>query len=113
QLLGQDVRLGGVAAAEDGAGLLVDEADLVSLWTPAAEVGAVAVVDEGEDAPADRHARLPRMSRLFPGVPVGADLLRLLDVERLAGLVVLERRALQVHAELRRPRRGRVRARAP
>ena len=49
----------------------------------------------------------------FQASRIRLDLLALLDVERLAGLVELQRRALQVHAELGRPHGGRVRARRP
>ena len=49
----------------------------------------------------------------LPGRAIGADLLRLLDVKRLAALVELQRRRLQVHAELRRPFRRGVGRRAP
>ena len=52
--------------------------------------------------PASRHA-----------VAEGVDLLRLLDVERLAALVELQGRRLHVHAQPRRPCRGRVRGGAP
>src|SRR6201999_4211943 len=66
-----------------------------------------------DDAAADGDARVAGMAGLFPRLTVGANLRGLLDVEGLAGLVVLERRALQVHAELCRPDRGRVGAGAP
>ena len=67
ELFDQDVRLGGIAAAEDGAGLLVDEADLVGFLAPSAEIGAVAIIDEREDAAADGDARFARVTGLFPG----------------------------------------------
>jgi hypothetical protein len=50
---------------------------------------------------------------LFPRRAVSPDLFGLLDVERLAALVDLERRTLQVHAELRRPFCRRICAGAP
>src|SRR3981081_4306393 len=56
---------------------------------------------------------LARMSRLLPSRAIGADLRRLLHMEGLAGFVVLECRALQVHPELCRPDRGGVRASTP
>ena len=68
--------------------LSLDEADLVLALVAAAEIGAVAIVDQREDAAADRDARLARVAGRLPGLAVGADLLGLLDVERLAGLVV-------------------------
>src|SRR5690606_882149 len=66
-----------------------------------------------EDAPAHRHARLPRVTGLAPRLAEHADLLRLLHVQRLAGLVELQGRALEVHAQARRPGRRGVRRRAP
>src|SRR5690606_23312093 len=103
----------GVGAPEDRAGSLVQVADLVAVVALAAEVGEVALVDQGEDAPAHRHARLPRVTGPAPRLAEHADLLRLLHVQRLAGLVELQGRALQVHAEARRPGRRGVRRRAP
>ena len=44
QFFDELVRLAGVAASEHGAGLLVDEADLIGLGARPAEIGAVAVV---------------------------------------------------------------------
>lgn len=54
-----------------------------------------------------------RVAGFLPRGAIGADLFGLLDVEGLPRLVVLPRRALQVHTRLRRPDRRRVRARAP
>src|SRR5699024_4531184 len=87
--------------------------DLVVLLLPAAEVGAVAIVDQREDAAADRDARITRMAGGSPCVAEGLDLLGLLDVQRLAALVELQRRGHEVHPEARRPRRGGVRRGAP
>src|SRR3954468_18557828 len=53
------------------------------------------------------------MTSLFPGGAVGPDLSCLLHVKSLAGLVILERRTLQVHAEPGGPDRRRVRGGAP
>src|SRR4029434_7735838 len=50
---------------------------------------------------------------MLPRRSIKPDLLGLLDMERLAALVDLECRALQVHAELRRPLRRRIGAGAP
>ena len=50
QLLDQDVRLGGIAAAEDRLGLRGNKPDLVVLVAAAAEIGAIAVVGDGDDA---------------------------------------------------------------
>ena len=113
ELLDQDVRLGGVAAAENGALRFAEHADLVALLAAAPEIAAVALVDQREDAARHRHPRRARMPGFFPRRAVEPDLLRLLDVERLAALIDLERRALQVHAELGRPLRGGVGAGAP
>ena len=88
ELLDQNIRLGGIAAAEDRPCLLVDKADLVLVLAPAAEIGAIAIVHQREDAAADRDARLARMAGLLPGGAEGPDLGGLLDVEGLSGLVV-------------------------
>ena len=53
ELLDEHVRLGGVAAAEDGALLFAEQSDLVPLLAAAPEVHAVALVDQREDAAAD------------------------------------------------------------
>src|SRR6185437_1995244 len=104
---------GSVAAAEDGARVVAEEADLVVFLAAAPEIVAVAVVHQGEDAAADRHPRLARVPGLLPCRAEDLDLLRLLDVERASALVGLEGRALQVHPELGGPARRRVRAGAP
>ena len=57
--------------------------------------------------PAARRRARPLSTRRQP------ELFRLLHVKRLAALVDLERRALQVHAHLGRPHRRRVRRRTP
>src|SRR4029077_10368888 len=89
------------------------KSDLVLGLAAAPEVHAVAFVDQCEDAAGDRHPRRARVPGLLPCRAVEPDLLRLLRVERLSALVDLERRALQVHAELGRPFRRRIRAGAP
>src|ERR1700744_1914669 len=53
ELLDEHVRLGGVAAAEDRPGPLVDESDLVTLFAPAPEISAITIVHQREDAAAD------------------------------------------------------------
>ncbi len=73
----------------------------------------VPIIDQREDTAAYRDPWLAPAANLFPGGAEGPDLGSLLDVEWLTGLVVLERRALQIHAELRRPGRGGVGAGAP
>src|SRR4051812_12281444 len=87
ELLDQRIRLGCVAAAEDRPGPLVDESDLVLPVTLVSEIGAVAVVDQREDAAADRDPRLARMAGFLPGSTERPDLSGLLDVESLSGLV--------------------------
>jgi len=66
ELLDEDVRLGGVAAAEDGALAAAEKADLVALLAAAPEIHPVAIVGEREDAAADRHPRRTRVPGLFP-----------------------------------------------
>src|SRR4029079_2196815 len=51
----EDLRLGGVAASKNRAGVVAEKTDLVPALILASEVGAVAVVHQGEDAAADRH----------------------------------------------------------
>src|ERR1035437_7044799 len=93
------MRLGGIAAAEDRPSPVVDESDLVIIFAPAPEIGAVTIVHQREDAAADRDPRLASMACLLPGSAVGPDLGGLLHVESLACFVVLECRTLQVHPE--------------
>src|SRR5262249_47840 len=76
--------------------------------TATTEIGAVQIVDQREYVAADRHPWSTRVTGLFPGIPEGLDLCGLLNVETLTRLVVLQRGALQVHAKLRCPPRGRV-----
>src|SRR5689334_7329330 len=71
------------------------------------------MVNEREDASADRHAWLALMSGVLPRLTIRVDLLALLHVQRLAGLVIFEGRALEIHPELRRPSRRRIRAGTP
>jgi hypothetical protein len=59
-------------------------------------MGVIAIVDEREDAAADRNPRLARMAGLLPGSAVRPDLGGLLHMEGLTSFVVLERGALQV-----------------
>src|SRR5690349_19081911 len=106
ELLDQHVGLGSVGTAEDRLGLRVDEPDLVGVLVLAAEVCPVPVVGEGEYAPAYRNPRLPLVASRLPCVAEGLDLLSLLQVEGLVGLVVDQRRALQVQAQPGRPGGG-------
>ncbi len=58
QLFDEHVRLRGIAAAEHGAPVVTEEADRVRALAVAAEIGAVAIVHQREDAAADRHPGL-------------------------------------------------------
>ena len=78
ELLHQDVGLGGGAAAEDGAGLLAEVADLVRFLAAAAELGAVAVIEQRENAAANGDAGSTDMAGFLPGGAIGANLGRLL-----------------------------------
>ncbi len=91
ELLDEDVRLGGVAAAKNGSGVVAEEADRVLVLVAAPEIGAVTVVHEGKDAAADLHPRLARMTGRLPRLTEYPDLLRLLFVERPSALVIFER----------------------
>src|ERR1700742_3501949 len=72
ELFDENVWLGGIAATEDRACLLVNKTDLVHLLTPPAKVRSIAIVNERENAAADRHAGLARMARRFPGRAEGS-----------------------------------------
>ena len=90
ELLNEDVRLGGVAAAKNGSCVVAEEADSVLVLVPASETRTVAVVHECKDAAADRYPRLARMTGRLPRLTEYPDLLRLLDVERTSALVIFE-----------------------
>jgi hypothetical protein len=77
------------------------------------EVGAIAIVNQREDAAAHGHTRLTLVPSLLPCLPVGLDLLALLHVQRFAALIVFERRALEVHSQFCRPSGRGVRAGSP
>src|SRR5258705_13812481 len=87
ELLDERIRLGRVAAAEDRPRALVDKSDLVLRLTLLSEIGAVAIVDQGEDAAADGDAWLASMACLLPSGAVGPDLGGLLHMEGLACFV--------------------------
>src|SRR6185503_14287554 len=91
----QHVGFRGVRAAEDGPRVCVDVADLVLVAGVTTEVRPVAVVNEREDAAADRHARLTLVSGVLPRLTIGFNLFALLYVQRLAGLIIFERRTLE------------------
>src|SRR6185437_3052092 len=103
----------GIAAAENGALGGAEHAHLVAFLAPSPEIHAIAIIRQREDAARDRNPRRARVAGLLPCRAIEPDLLRLLHVERLAAFVDLERRALQVHAELRRPLRRGIGAGAP
>src|SRR5215475_12337485 len=103
ELFDQHLGFRGVRAAKNGARVGVDVADLVLVASVTSEIDPVAIVDERENAATHRHARLTLVPGLFPCLPVGFDLLALLNVQRFAALVVLESRALEVHSQLRGP----------
>ena len=112
QLLDQLVGLGREALAEDGAFLFAQHTDLV-LALVVVEIHPVLIAHQREDRARHRDARRARMPGRFPRLAIKPDLFGLLDVERLTALVDLERRRLQVHAELGRPLRRRIGAGAP
>src|SRR5699024_12261379 len=93
---------------------VVAQADLVLLpATTPAEVGPAQVIGAREDRPAARHPRLPLPAGLVPGAAELLDLLGLLDVDRLAGLVDLQRGTHQVQPHLGGPRAGAFAAAPP
>jgi hypothetical protein len=48
------------------------------------------------------------MAGVLPRLTIGFNLLALLYVQRFAGLIILERRTLEIHAEFRGPLGRRV-----
>src|SRR5262249_53443253 len=98
ELIDEDVRLGSVAATKDGPLATAEKSDLVLAIIPAAEIGAVALVHQGENTAAHGYTRLARMPGRLPRLPKDPDLLRLLDVKRASALVDFECRALQAHS---------------
>src|SRR5882672_5124324 len=113
EFLHQHLGFRGVRATKDGPRVRVDVADLVPVAGVATEVRPVAVVHEREDAAADRHAWLTPVSGVLPRLTIGFNLLALLYVQRLAGLIIFERRTLKIHAQSRGPRGRRVGTRTP
>src|SRR3954470_23877309 len=61
ELLDEHVRLGGVRAPEDRLRLRVQVADLILILASLSEIRAVPIVDQREDAAADRYAWLALM----------------------------------------------------
>src|SRR5580765_357255 len=111
--LDEHVGLRSVRAAKDGPRVGVGVTDLVLVTGVAAKILVVAVVDDREDAAADGHAWVAPVSGGFPSLTIGFNLLALLDVQRFARLIILERRTLEIHAEFRGPLGRRVGTRAP
>jgi len=87
KLFDQDIRLGCIATAEDRSCGFVKEAYFVLFLTAASEIATITVVDQCENTAANGDARSASMASLLPGGAEGANLRRLLDVERLAALV--------------------------
>src|SRR5690606_17366933 len=112
QLFNENFWLGGVGAAEDSARTGFNITELIAAAV-AAEIHAIAVIDQREDAAADRDAWFVLVASFLPGLTKDTDLLGLLDVERLAAFVEFEGGALQVHAELCCPLRSTVRGSTP
>ncbi|KAF0115414.1 MAG: hypothetical protein FD150_1082 [Rhodobacteraceae bacterium] len=79
QFVDQLVRLAGVAAAEDGAGV-VDDTNLVLFGATRAEVHPVEIVGDGKDRAADRGAGRSWMPGGLPGFAELADLGGLLNM---------------------------------
>src|SRR4051794_668455 len=79
ELLDELVRCARVAPAEHRTRVLVQPADRVAAASVVPEVRPVALIDEREDASADRDAGLARVTCFFPGRVVRLDLLALLD----------------------------------
>src|SRR3712207_918831 len=104
EFLYETVRLRGVGTAEDRPHV-VDDADLIAVLA-APEIGVVAVVQKSEDRARNRDTWLAAVPRLLPSFPVAADLLGLLNVEGFARFVLLQGRALKIHALLGSPHRS-------
>src|SRR5579863_73734 len=89
KLLNQHPRFGGIGPAEDRARGSVDVAGLVPVLPLSSEIGKITVVDQCEDAAANRNTRSTSVTSFLPGRAKGTNLGRLLDMERLAGFVKL------------------------
>src|SRR5215813_10921715 len=66
ELCDKNVRLRGVATAENGALTAAKEANLILVLAILPEIGPVAVVGKRKDTATDRHSRHARMPRIFP-----------------------------------------------
>ena len=113
ELLDQDVRLCGIAAAKNGSRVVAEKPDSVLALVLLSEISAIAVVYECEDAAADGHPRLACITSCFPRLTEYPNLLRLLYVKRTSALIVFECRTLQIHSMLGCPGSSRIRTGAP
>ena len=111
-MLDEDVGFAGVGSAEASLAT-VDEPDLVLRLALVAEVRAVEVTDDGEDAAADRDTGLAGVPGFCPGLAKPLDLLGLQLMERHAGVLTEKCRAHQVHSLLGCPLGGLAGAGAP
>ena len=59
ELIDEYIRLGGIPTAEDRPSPVVDESDLVIIFAPAPEIGAITIVHQREYAAADIVAKQP------------------------------------------------------
>ena len=112
QLLDQLVRLGRIGAPE-GRTEAVDHAHAVMTLCGAAEIGAVLIVHDREDAAADRNARRAFVADFAIGVAEAQDLFGLQLVERHASVLGQQRRGHHVQPLTTRPFGGIARGRTP
>lgn len=108
ELLNELVRFCSIIPTKDRPCRPAEEAKMIALLITVSKIGATPLVNQRKDTTTDRDSRLACMDSLLSGIAERSDLSGLLDVERLAGVIVFERRSLEIHAELRGPDRGRV-----
>ena len=65
-----------------------------ALTSSPAEIHSIPIIHQSKDAPADRDTRRAGVTRFLPGLAVRPDLDRLLEVEGVVALMVLECGAL-------------------
>src|SRR5699024_11858084 len=94
ELSHQLVGLGGVGPAEDRTQSRLDVPELVVSCATAEEISPISVIGDGDDRPGYRHPRFETVVVLSPFFPERLDLSALLDMERLAGLVRLDRKSV-------------------
>src|SRR5690606_1273006 len=112
QFFNQNIRLICIGAAKYGTCVGLDISELVRALV-ISEIRPVAIIDQRENATADRYARLMNVPRLLPCSAKRMNLLRLLDVKRLSALIEFESGTLQVHTQFRGPFGCGVRGRTP